>query len=110
MWVFTPAEYFIKGGQEGRRTMDLKKLTISNFKMFERLELFFEPGFNLILGDNGVGKTTILEAASVALSGFFAGMEDVSVRGIYKNEVRYQILKDSNGTPNKSYCRQRSLV
>ena len=89
--------------------MDLKKLTISNFKMFERLELFFEPGFNLILGDNGVGKTTILEAASVALSGFFAGMEDVSVRGIYKNEVRYQILKDSNGTPNKSYCRQAEI-
>ena len=82
--------------------MDLKKLTISNFKMFERLELFFEPGFNLILGDNGVGKTTTV--------GKLAGMEDVSVRGIYKNEVRYQILKDSNGTPNKSYCRQRSLA
>ena len=83
--------------------MILKKLTISNFKMFENLELYFEPGFNLILGDNGVGKTTILEAASVAISGFLAGMEDVATRNIYKTDVRYKIMKDSNGTPNKLY-------
>ena len=28
--------------------------------MFDNIK--FEPGFNIILGDNGVGKTTILEA------------------------------------------------
>ncbi|MCX4327712.1 MAG: ATP-binding protein [Lachnospiraceae bacterium] len=83
--------------------MVLKKITISNFKMFEHLELVFEPGFNLILGDNGVGKTTVLEAASVVLSGFLIGIEDVYARSIYKNDVKYQIVKDSNGTPNKSY-------
>ena len=49
--------------------MVLKNLNISNFKLFDHLELIFEPGFNLILGDNGVGKTTILEAAAAALSG-----------------------------------------
>ncbi len=83
--------------------MVLKKLSISNFKMFDALELCFEPGFNLLLGDNGVGKTTILEAASVALSGFFIGMENVSTRNILKSDVRYQIVKDHNGTPNKVY-------
>lgn len=83
--------------------MILRKLKISDFKMFECLELSFEPGFNLILGDNGVGKTTILEAASVAISGFLAGMEDVAARNIYKTDVRYRIVKDNNGTPNKSY-------
>lgn len=84
--------------------MVLKKLAISNFKMFEHLELIFEPGFNLILGDNGVGKTTILEAAAVFLAGFLTGMEDVPARNIYKDDVRYQIIKDSNGNPNKIYC------
>lgn len=83
--------------------MKLKNLYISNFRMFEQLKLVFEPWFNLILGDNGVGKTTILEAASVALSGFFVGMEDVSARNIYKDDIRYQIIRDKNGTPNKSY-------
>lgn len=83
--------------------MILKKIDISNFRILEHLELVFEPGFNLLLGDNGVGKTTILEAASVALFGFLVGMEDVAARNIYKNDVRYQIIKDKNGTPNKSY-------
>lgn len=41
---------------EGTAQMILKELTISNFKMFEHLKLVFDPGFNLILGDNGVGK------------------------------------------------------
>lgn len=88
---------------EENKVMILKKLSVSNFKMLNHLDLVFEPGFNLLLGDNGVGKTTILEAASVALSGFLAGMEDVSTRNILKSDVRYQIIKDSNGTPNKSY-------
>lgn len=83
--------------------MLLTELSISNFKMFEQFDLSFKPGFNLILGDNGVGKTTILEAASVALSGFFVGMEDVSTRNIYQSDVRYHIYKDSDGTPNRSY-------
>lgn len=83
--------------------MILKKLHISNFKMFEDMELEFTPGFNLILGDNGVGKTTILEAATVAVSGFLAGMEDVPTRNIYKDDVHYQIIKDNNRIPNKSF-------
>lgn len=89
---------------------DIKKLQISNFKMFDDLSLDFEAGFNLILGDNGVGKTTILEAASVAISGFLAGMEDVSTRNIYKDDVRYRIVKDSNGTPNKSYSNKPTEI
>ena len=83
--------------------MILKKMQISNFKMFENLCVNFKPGFNLILGDNGVGKTTVLEAATVAVSGFFAGMEDIPTRNIYKDDIYYEILKDKNGIPNKSY-------
>ena len=83
--------------------MILKKLHISNFKMFEKITLEFKPGFNLLLGDNGVGKTTVLEAATVAVSGFLAGMEDVSTRNIYKDDIHYQIVKDNNGIPNKLY-------
>lgn len=54
--------------------MYLKELEVSNFKMFDNIKLEFEPGFNILLADNGVGKTTILEAASVAVSGFLTGM------------------------------------
>lgn len=34
----------------------LKKLNISNFKMFEYMELNFEPEFNLLLGDKALER------------------------------------------------------
>ena len=83
--------------------MILKQFHISNFKMFDDLKLNFESGFNLLLGDNGVGKTTILEAITVGISGFLVGMEDVPTRNIYKKDVHYDIVKDNNGVPNKIY-------
>lgn len=83
--------------------MYLKEIEISNFKMFKDTKISFKPGFNLLLGDNGVGKTTVLEAIAVALSGFLFGMEDVPTRNIYKQDVRYHIEKDRNGIPNKKY-------
>ena len=55
--------------------------------MFEDLNLQFKPGFNLILGDNGVGKTSVLEAATVAVSGCLTGMEDIPTRNIYKDDI-----------------------
>lgn len=83
--------------------MILEQFHISNFKMFDDLKLNFESGFNLLLGDNGVGKTTILEAITVGISGFLVGMEDVPTRNIYKKDVHYDIVKDNNGVPNKIY-------
>ena len=64
----------------------------------------FKPGFNLILGDNGVGKTSVLEAATVAVSGFLTGMEDIPTRNIYKDDIHYNILVNNNGTFDRSYC------
>ena len=84
--------------------MLLKNLHIINFKMFEDLNLQFKPGFNLILGDNGVGKTSVLEAATVAVSGFLTGMEDIPTRNIYKDDIHYNILVNNNGTFDRSYC------
>lgn len=83
--------------------MLLKNLHIINFKMFEDLNLQFKPGFNLILGDNGVGKTSVLEAATVAVSGFLTGMEDIPTRNIYKADIHYDILVNNNGTIDRLY-------
>lgn len=83
--------------------MRLKQLTIKNFRMFEDTQLCLGDGFNLLLGDNGVGKTTVLEAAAVALGGFLAGMEDVATRNIYMGDIRYHLEADNIGTPNKVY-------
>jgi DNA replication and repair protein RecF len=42
--------------------MTLEKLILANFRNFERVELNLSSKVNLVLGDNGQGKTNILEA------------------------------------------------
>lgn len=47
--------------------MIFKKLTLKNFKSYENSEIDFKKGISIIMGDNGAGKSTILEAISFAL-------------------------------------------
>jgi DNA repair exonuclease SbcCD ATPase subunit len=42
--------------------MRIKSLQLTNFKCFEKLELEFSDRLTVILGINGSGKTTILDA------------------------------------------------
>ena len=42
--------------------MKLNNLKLRNFRNYEELDLDFEPGVNLLVGDNAQGKTNLLEA------------------------------------------------
>lgn len=47
--------------------MHLHSLTLTNIRQFEQRTFEFKPGFNLLVGENGAGKTTILRALLAAL-------------------------------------------
>ena len=49
--------------------MNLTEINLRNFRNYEALSLKFEPGVNLIVGDNAQGKTNLLEAISYLGSG-----------------------------------------
>jgi AAA15 family ATPase/GTPase len=42
--------------------MFISKLKIKNFKCFDEVEIKFDPNFNLIIGENNSGKSTIFDA------------------------------------------------
>jgi hypothetical protein len=44
------------------------RLKITNLRAIETAEFRFQPGVNLIVGVNGVGKTSVLDALAVCLS------------------------------------------
>ena len=49
--------------------MNLQELYLRSFRNYEEAHLDFEPGVNLIVGDNAQGKTNLLEAISYLGSG-----------------------------------------
>lgn len=45
----------------------LQELTIENFAIVERLRLSFEPGFNVLTGETGAGKSIVVDALGAVL-------------------------------------------
>ncbi|MBN3923910.1 AAA family ATPase [Nostoc sp. NMS4] len=48
--------------------MRLKQLALTQFRGFEQVTFDFHPGMNLLVGINGVGKSTVLDALRILLS------------------------------------------
>ncbi|MEQ0924435.1 AAA family ATPase [Acinetobacter schindleri] len=54
--------------------MKIEKLVLQNYKSFkERTVITFNEGLNILVGDNEAGKSTILEAIHLCLSGILDG-------------------------------------
>lgn len=47
----------------------LSEITIKNFAIIDELTLTFAPGFNVLTGETGAGKSIILDAVSLLLGG-----------------------------------------
>jgi predicted ATP-binding protein involved in virulence len=78
--------------------MRIDSLLLENFKGFQRRELTFHPQFNLVVGENGTGKTSLLDALAVAVGSWFLGVAGVDTRHIYPHEVRLQAFPSEAGT------------
>lgn len=54
--------------------MRIDRLELTNFRCFERATFTFAPGFNVLVGDNGAGKTAVLEALASGLDHALGGL------------------------------------
>jgi DNA repair protein RecN (Recombination protein N) len=67
----------------------LVELNIKNFAIIDDLNLRFSPGFNVLTGETGAGKSIIIDAVSTLLGGraeseyIRAGTEESRVEGIF---------------------------
>lgn len=70
--------------------MRIDRLQIENFKKFERTEPAFElhKQFTLLVGDNGSGKTSVLDALAVALGLWHKAAPGSGWRNILSEEIR----------------------
>ena len=90
--------------------MKIQHLKLLNFRNYERIELSFSPKYNIIYGNNGVGKTNLVEAIYVlALTKSFRGSVDkilimnnkdvCRVEGVVseKYEKKYKVILRKDG-------------
>lgn len=82
--------------------MQINKLKLQNFRCFEEYELALSERFTLLIGDNGSGKTAVLDALATAVSEFLEGFKDYSYTPVLRNEdmhpttihdARYELLE-----------------
>jgi len=69
--------------------MRIDEITLTNFSGFERRKFSFNPQFNLLVGDNASGKSSVINALAVSVGSWFLGLRgyEKSV-GIKPEEVR----------------------
>ncbi|MCC9043882.1 AAA family ATPase [Myroides sp. M-43] len=74
----------------------ITKIKIKNFKSFIDFELELNKGINIIVGDNEAGKSTILEAIHLCLTGFFQGklLRNDLTQYIFNKSVEENYLKN----------------
>jgi predicted ATP-binding protein involved in virulence len=70
--------------------MRIDWLEIQNFKKFADQEIGLHPHFTLLVGDNGAGKTSILDALAVALGLWHKVAPGGGWRNILREEVRME--------------------
>ena len=82
--------------------MYLKQVTIENFRGIAKMTLNLQPGVNLLIGNNGVGKTSILEAIVVGLGACFKDIPVANAISIKPEDIR-QELHVVDGSPSVKY-------
>ena len=69
--------------------MQIDTLEVRNIRCFEDAEFSFHPRFNLVIGENGSGKTALLEALSAASEGWFAAYPDRAHTTLRSDDAYY---------------------
>ncbi len=85
--------------------MYLKKLSLTNFKNYESIDIDFSPRINCFVGNNGVGKTNILDAIHYLslTKSFFNSIDSINIR----HGEDYFIIQGTfskDGEENQIYC------
>ena len=68
--------------------MRVDRLTVLNFRNFVQETFEFHPQFTLLVGDNGAGKTAVLDALRVGVGAYLLGIPDIQAPSINREFVR----------------------
>ena len=91
--------------------MLINYLYIQNFKGFEQKEISFNPGFTVVIGDNSLGKSSLLHALQVALGAYLQCLP-IPASAVYRRQFRKQevFVKWNDSEIDYSANEQETLI
>ena len=79
--------------------MKLNKINIHNFKCFEDVSIELHPRLNVLMGNNGTGKSSLLEAFRILIGSLYLGYDKyenkIAMPGIVKDDIRLRNIEGS---------------
>ena len=69
----------------------VKKIILNNFRNFQNIDFYFQNKVNIFFGNNGTGKTNILESISLLSKG--RGFRNANITNLIKNNSKNFLIK-----------------
>lgn len=77
--------------------MQIKNIIIRNFRRYDDVTFFFHQKFNVLIGNNGKGKTTILDALAIMLNTYFQSSGIQTGGGSIKKDDARLLVREKEG-------------
>jgi predicted ATP-binding protein involved in virulence len=105
-------------GNKGEYAMRIEKFSLSGYRVFkEKQEITLHPRMNVIFGENGTGKSTLLSAMMISLSWVPARIKSISGNGnliatedinTYSPSAQFIVECRSGGNPSIEWSLHRT--
>jgi predicted ATP-binding protein involved in virulence len=90
--------------------MRIDRIEIENFKKFSRQSFSLHPQFTLFAGENGVGKTTVLDALAVSAGVWLVKPPEAALRGGRREIAPSEIRLEAETKGDRVQFRERRPV
>lgn len=74
----------------------IDKLRVRNFRKFESYFVKFDQQLTVLVGDNGTGKSTLIDGACVALGALFQGIEHAKAPSLSPDDARGAVIQQGD--------------
>ena len=74
----------------------MRRISINNFRCYESKSMDFRRGINLLIGDNSVGKTSLLRACNLVMNAFFCGYSDENTKWKSAEDDDFREIKNDD--------------
>lgn len=76
--------------------LDIRSLKLRNYRCFETLDIDFHPKLTVLVASNGAGKTSVLDAISVAFGTYLGAFDEAKGPALVGSDIRMSRVRETS--------------